>query len=635
LLISAYGNALTLPSQDPYQQQRQLFSSASLDIEQQRLDEADKKILQLKDYPLLPYIQFKRLKVELAQQPLVDINQFIYRYTALPLARQIRLNALTAKAKLGRWSEVIELYRQGDSISYQCRYLQAKYHQGEQKLVLNKINDIWLTGSSLPNTCDPLLAAWQTAGHKTDDLIWQRIALTLDNRKLALAKYFAKSLTKPSQEKFSYWLKLYGNSQNLSQAHYWKNSGDFATSMLKIGTERLIYQYPVQALKLWSRIKKSARFSNELTDHLFNKLAVRLLHKNVPQQIALNKFNWPLLTKSQQAQTLRALVTQKRWPDIRASYQQQPQLNTELDWQYWYATALEKQGQHVEAETIYQKLATKRRYYGFLASDKLNSPYQLNHQPLATSKAEVTAIKLRPATLRAQELLRLNRIIEARREWYHQLKKLSESQRLAAAKLAADWQWHNRAIITLTMTKQLDDLDIRFPQPHLEAFTQEAQFNNIVTSWPLAISRQESAFMTNARSRVGAMGLMQLMPGTAKLQAKASEVSYQDKSQLFTPAFNIKLGTAYLTQMLANFDNNIAVAAAAYNAGPHRVRRWVKNELPQDQWVETIPFRETRNYVKNILAYIVIYQHQLELPSQLPSNKITPSLMKINNKDDS
>jgi len=274
LFVAAYGNALTLPSQDPYLQQRQLFSAALLDIEQQQLDEADKKILRLKDYPLLPYIQFKRLKVGLAQQPLVDINQFIYRYTALPLSRQIRLKALTAKSKQGRWSEVIELYRQGDSISYQCRFLQAKYHQGEKQQVLNKVNDIWLTGSSLPNACDPLLAAWQTAGYKTDALIWQRIALTLENRKLALAKYFAKSLTKSSQEKFSYWLKLYDNSQNLSQAHYWKNSGDFATSMLKISSERLIYQYPVQALKLWPQIKKSARFSNESTDQLFNKLAV-------------------------------------------------------------------------------------------------------------------------------------------------------------------------------------------------------------------------------------------------------------------------------------------------------------------------------------------------------------------------
>ncbi|NRA53660.1 MAG: transglycosylase SLT domain-containing protein [Gammaproteobacteria bacterium] len=626
-LVSQYGNALSLPKLDQYAQQRELFTLASLDIEQNRNSDADRKIARLKDYPLLPYLQFKRLASGLAQQPLVDINQFIYRYTDLPLARKLRLKALKAKAKKRRWSDVIELYHPDDLITYKCYYLQAKYHQGEQQQVLAQIKDIWLTGHSLPNACDPLLAYWQEAGYKTDSLILQRITLTLANRKLALAKYFAKSLSPPAKKEFNYWLKLYNNAQALSQTHYWDKTGDFASSMLKIAIERLSYQSPTQALRLWPQIKKAQRFSPEVTDSLYNKLALRAIHKKVPQKIALNSLNWALLSESQISRILRALVSQSRWKDIRTVYQQYHQLQSKLAWQYWYGSSLEKHGKTKEANSVYLTLAKQRRYYGFLASDKLSSPYQLNHQTLAVRPEVLAAIKLRPATIRAQELLRLNRNIEARREWYYQLKTLSESERLAAAKLAADWQWHNRAIISLTMTKQLNDLDIRFPQPHLEAFAHEAQFNNIVTSWPLAISRQESAFMTNARSRVGAMGLMQLMPGTASQQAKDSDVSYQSKSQLFIPAFNIKLGTAYLTKMLNKFNHNIAVAAAAYNAGPHRVKRWLTAELPQDQWIETIPFRETREYVKNILAYIVIYQRQLQLPSHLPSSKVSPTIM--------
>lgn len=633
LVISANGHALSMPEQDSLKPQRELFTAASKDIKARRYRQARQKFNQLAHYPLLPYLEYQLLLSRLSRRSVADIDKFLAKYSALPLANRLRLKALTAKAKYRHWDDVLALYRDGDPVTYQCINLRAVYHRIDKKTALAQVAPLWLTGTSLPKSCDPLLATWKKAGYQSEKLLWQRIELALSSRQQSLAKYLARSFSSKSAQKFNYWYRLYSTPGNLIKSHYWAQKGDFATSMLRIATERLIYQAPETALAMWPQVKDSRRFTAKTVDSLTNKLALKLISNEHPDQARwLDKLNWQTLNKSQRGQILRALVAQSRWRNITLSYQNHRQYQQPgLAWQYWYATALEHLGKGDDASAIYQQLASQRRYYGFLASDKLKRPYQLNHRSLGVAPALIKTVAAIPAVRRAQELLRLNRLIEARREWYHLLKSLNELQRMAAAHIADSWQWHNRAIITLTMTTARDDLAIRFPMPHLADYRHEARINKMTPSWPLAISRQESAFMTSAHSQAGAMGLMQLLPGTARQQARISKVRYRKRSQLLIPEFNIKLGTAYLARMLDKFDHNIAVAAAAYNAGPYRVKRWIKKELPQDQWIETIPYRETREYVKNILAYAVIYQHHLQRQTNMPSAEIKPTRMKIVN----
>lgn len=635
LLVATNCNALSLPQDEDLAQQRKLFILASKDINRRHYSDARQKIRQLDNYPLIPYLEYQLLLKKLSQKPIAEIDQFLIKYSALPMAKRLRLKALTAKAKYRHWQDVLALYRDGDGLAAQCNHLRAVYHKVGKKAALDQVEQLWLTGNSLPKACDSLLAAWKSAGYQTTDLLWQRIELALISRQSSLAKYLARSLPKKSAKEFKYWYRLYLKPKKLQRNHYWTKTGNFATTILKIATERLIYQAPKTALKIWPTISSSNHFSSKMLDQLTNKLALKLIVAQHPkQQLWLDKLNWVSLNKSQQDQILRALVAQSRWQQISQSYHKnQQQQQPDLGWQYWYAVALEHLDQEDQARTIFQNLAKRRRYYGFLASDKLQQPYHFNHRALDVDPTSIKSMKVLPALMRAQELLQLKRFIEARREWYHLLKSLNEAQRLAAAFIADSWQWHDRAIITLTMTEQRDDLNIRFPMPYFDVYQHEARVNKIALSWPLAISRQESAFMANARSHAGAMGLMQLLPDTAKQQAKISKISYRKKSQLLTPAFNIKLGTGYLSQMLDKFDNNIAVAAAAYNAGPHRVKHWVNKNLPQDQWIETIPYRETRNYVKNILAYAAIYQHHLHQRTTMPSAMISPAQMKIINAD--
>ncbi|MCY1443219.1 Soluble lytic murein transglycosylase [compost metagenome] len=180
-------------------------------------------------------------------------------------------------------------------------------------------------------------------------------------------------------------------------------------------------------------------------------------------------------------------------------------------------------------------------------------------------------------------------------------------------------RWYFPAIRSISQAKYWDDLDIRFPMAHRSSLVREAGVRGLHSSWVFAITRQESAFMTDARSGVGATGLMQLMPATAKETSRKFGIPLASTQQLVVPDLNIQLGTAYLSQIHAQFNGNRVLATAAYNAGPGRGRQWLRNtrHLSFDVWVETIPFDETRQYVQNVLSYSVIYGQKLNAPQPL------------------
>ncbi len=214
---------------------------------------------------------------------------------------------------------------------------------------------------------------------------------------------------------------------------------------------------------------------------------------------------------------------------------------------------------------------------------------------------------------RKRELYKLNKILDARREWLQLTETLSTRQKLAAARLAQQWDWHDRAIVTMGQTDYRDDIALRFPMPLKEMVEHYSEKQQIDPALTYAVIRRESAFMADARSSVGALGLMQIMPGTAKRVARFMNLPYGGKYSLLSADTNLNLGTSYLSQMLKRLDSQPVLATAAYNAGPNRVLDWLPQNEPLEavRWIETIPFTETREYVSNVLTYAVIYQHRM------------------------
>jgi soluble lytic murein transglycosylase len=253
-------------------------------------------------------------------------------------------------------------------------------------------------------------------------------------------------------------------------------------------------------------------------------------------------------------------------------------------------------------------VANKRHYYGFLAATHLNTPVTMQNKPLEINQSEKKPLLNYPSAQRAFELYDLGRYAQARREWRYWLSQLDDRQKLVAAKVANENGWVDRAIFTLAKVGYLDDVNLRFPKAFDKKITRYAGDRNINPAWAFAIARRESSFMPDAQSSAGAKGLMQIMPATAK-ELKGRRV---DNWYLYNAENNIELGTKYLRELLDKNKGNHVLATASYNAGPHRIKKWLKygKTMPADVWIETIPFKETRNYVKSVLAYQEIYQHK-------------------------
>jgi soluble lytic murein transglycosylase len=183
-----------------------------------------------------------------------------------------------------------------------------------------------------------------------------------------------------------------------------------------------------------------------------------------------------------------------------------------------------------------------------------------------------------------------------------------------AAVLAHEWQWHDNAIVTVAKANYFKDLDLRFPTPFEETIRMNAQTYDLNPSWIYGVMRRESAFNVTARSSAGALGLMQLMPHTARLTSRLLGLSKPSTSDILTSEQNILLGSAYLHRMLNKFDGNLVLATAAYNAGPNRVKQWLpkNNSIPADIWIETLPYKETREYVRAVMAYSTIFEWKLD-----------------------
>jgi soluble lytic murein transglycosylase len=312
---------------------------------------------------------------------------------------------------------------------------------------------------------------------------------------------------------------------------------------------------------------------------------------------------------------VRIALKNKDWQElIRGINNLQSEQKEQFQWRYWKARALEQLGKEAMAAANYSDISANTNYYGFLAADRIGKPYRFNSEPLERDDETSQALKRIPAVQRTRELYLLGRVSEARSEWNSAIRKFDAEQLKVAALLVYEWEWYDNAIITVAKTGHLADLELRFPTPFKDLVYLNAQTYGLDPSWIYGVTRRESAFNVYARSSAGALGLMQLMPSTARYQSKKLGLSRPSVTDILSTEQNLLLGSAYLNNMLAKFSGNMVLATAAYNAGPNRVLRWLpKNgDVPADIWVDTLPYKETRQYVRAVMAYATIFDWKLK-----------------------
>ena len=371
---------------------------------------------------------------------------------------------------------------------------------------------------------------------------------------------------------------------------------------------RLIWRDPAKALKTYSKALEVLPFSEYQQQQIVLKFAIALASKNHKSSKEwLAKVDENLQSNNIIQWRMADLLRDQNWPEIRNNLEALPKsIHAKNQWRYWYGRSLLETGDKVLGQELLSKLADKRHYYGFLAASAIQQNVNLQNEPLEITNLEKAELLKAPAAKRAFELFHIGRFQSARREWNYWLSKLSDREKLAASRIAYEAKWFDRAIFTLSKVGYLNDVDLRFPLAFEKEITHSASNYKINPAWAFAIARRESSFMADANSPAGAKGLMQVMPATAKQLHKRKVTN----KHLMNANENIKLGTKYLKRLLDRHDGNQVLATAAYNAGPYRVKSWLKGlkSMPADIWIETIPYKETREYVKSVMAYQEIYQ---------------------------
>lgn len=584
-----------------------------------RLDLSDPDVASLKNYPLYPYLRFNQLRAQLNQLNPEDVAQFSAEFPDSHLESLLRFNYTEHLGEKRDWDAFLTHYSEIDSPNtvMQCRYAEALYRQKQSTEAAKLAAKLWSVGRSQPDSCDDLFRLFRSNGDLTSTVALNRVLNALDANKWGLSGYALRFVKSDAERRIADAARaVYRSPFKVLQMGSGYSPKQLA-KIQRIAIERAYRHDPYEALNLLLKLGK--QFDLSLTDNLheLTRVGVRVAKElDVHDRIKLAKLDPQHVSAELTEWRIRLALLEQDWQEVATLIAKLPkELQDSPRWQYWLA-ALPDNPMRTQ---ILDSLRTKRSFYGFLAADHLGQPADLNDEPLTLDQSLLTALRDSSHYRRIKELTQLDRFTVSRSEFNRWIEGMSENEIQHAAHLMNELGWYQQGILAAAYNDIWNDMDLRFPEGYEDLFIKHANKRNIDPIWAQALARQESALFPWARSSVGARGLMQLIPRTAKRTAKSLKLKYKGSKRLYDPDFNVQLGTAYLAQMYRQFDKNRIYATAAYNAGPHRVSRWLKGreDLPLEVFIELIPFDETRTYVQNVLSFSVIYAQRKGQPRQM------------------
>ena len=581
----------------------------------------------LQDYPLYPYLLYWQLQSRLSQQMPFTIEAFLQRYPDTLMATRLRSSWLQHLAKQGRWREYLDFYVPNDDPARRCHFHMAQYKTGNERAAWQGAKELWLVGYSQDEACDPLFAAWDRSEGISRELRWQRIGLLLENGNDELTRYVAGPLANEDKRLLRLWRRAYRNPK-LLHSKALQNDSELNRQVIVNTLKYRALRAPRGTTALWRDLQPKYAFNESQRHTITRAIAIGHTYANDPR--ALEWFyRLPKEMRDRELcdHAVRVALRTQQWGDALAWLEVMPNgENRSTRANYWRARIYENMGFPRTAKKFYTAVSKEREYYGFLAADRLNLPYNMNNAPLQVDKEVIIRVANRLDMKRAIEFYLLGMTGSARAEWSYAVSTMERDEMLAAGKLADAFGWTDRALLTLAKADHFDDFNIRFPLSYNETVHKEARRRDLDPAWIYAVVRQESAMMPFVQSHVGALGLMQVMPQTGREIAQDLQLAAPDRRQLLKPKTNIQFGSYYLHKVLTEFDRNPVLATAAYNAGPHRIRKWYpdKGVMDADIWAETIPFDETREYVRRVMAYSVFYDQRLNKPVKRLSERMRP-----------
>lgn len=462
--------------------------------------------------------------------------------------------------------------------------------------------------------CEWVVQRHLAAGTVSAKNLWQHVYALMDRGRLQSTEEFKKHFNSRDQALIQAWIVGHEQPEQALQGTRWHDNTELNRRVFKHLISRLSRQDAAKARLYWGEAHREKRYDTLTRNEVARQLSLRAASDYFPD--AIDWFRWlpaDSQDKRTRAERVRLAVRLGRWQEVLDAIAVMPSEQRALsDWRYWSAVASLELGQKDKAREELLALAKTRSYYGFMAADRLDLPYQMSNKATPAKPALRTKLQARPDLQRMREYLFVGLRSDAQAQWKAVIKKLDADQRAEFSLLALDWGWFDRAIVSNGRTSHSDDLRVRFPFAFEETVRKESKRHKLALPWVYGVARRESLFQPEVHSGVGAIGLMQMMPSTAK------DVARRAKKKLYIgaledPDFNIALGTFYLRYLLDRFDGNEVLATAAYNAGLSRAPRWLDVEpMSADRWVEGIPYRETRDYVKAVMAYATVYDWRVD-----------------------
>ncbi|WAM54296.1 transglycosylase SLT domain-containing protein [Vreelandella venusta] len=559
------------------------------------------------------YVDYHRLRSQLPNAAPSQVLQFIERHADSPLSEWMRGQAIAKYGYAGRFGDLLAV---ADGVptgtARQCYYYTALLDRAPAEAREAGL-ELWLVGRSQPDACDPLFNRLRADGTIDDTVIWERKMLAWQAGEERLSSYLGGLLSSQWQTALNTVETVKNSSAAIASAPSCLGPECAATAAFyKAAMQRYTRENTPAAFSTWQAIGPRLTLAHADRQAIEEELAFYALVRNVPGTLSWVDSVLPSLNSERVLELrVRDALANRQWTDVVHWITEMPISQQESSrWQYWLARANDQLGNHEAALARYQQAATDRSFYGFAAAEKLNQPYQLNLERNHFDEATRAQTARLPVVQRTEALLRIGEDGLANSEWLYAVQNGTPYQARALADYAAHQQWHARLVQTTIAAEMWDALDWRFPAAYRDSFLHWGRVTGVDPYLLMAITRRESAYNPVALSPAGARGLMQLMPGTASQVSRQLGLNDPGPYGILEPELNIRLGSTYLRDKLERYQGNRLAATAAYNAGPGRVDQWLGNNSMEsfDLFVESIPFRETRDYVQAVLSYRVIFE---------------------------
>lgn len=579
-------------------------------------------------HPLASWIDYWETGLRLGEASQADLDAFYARWPGTYVEDRLRNDWLLELGKRRDWDNLAKDYarfRMNDDREVSCYALLAEHLAGRE--VSAAARSQWLAQREMDNGCHLLASTLFEAKRLSPLDVWTKLRLSLENNRPRAARQAAALLGKSTErgladiiDKPSRYLARHG--RNLKR--------DLDRNSAELITAALIMQAATEPeiTATWLGTSSAAKLPFDLAAWAWSQTAKQAALKLMPE--AADYYEQALAALPPSGRTewsedtlawmvraaLRADQGRSRWPLVlRGISLMSDKERDNSTWVYWRARALlataergaRGEAQRDLAQSLLRAIVSPLHFYGKLAGEDLGLRLVMPGKPQALTAAEREAAAANPGLRRGLLLISQGLRSEGVREWNFTLRDMTDRELLAAAQLACDQQVWDRCINASDRTRSEIDMAQRFPTPYRDEVVSKANEIGLDPAYVYGLIRQESRFIMDARSSVGAAGLMQVMPSTARWVAKKVGLDYT-RSALHERDFNLKLGTHYLKLVLDGFGGSMAMGAAAYNAGPGRPRRWREGPLLDAAiWAENIPFNETRDYVKKVLSNTVIY----------------------------